>query len=168
LEPSDFQFFLKGLKTLHERDRRRSGKDDGMRWVTIDEDFTGMESEENLQNWLVHFGRILSKLQPETEKIGNNNIGTGILKVNFKLETHIPQYVPIYSQKNWFNYCDIKKLFANCYKTGHNKSDCSNKKRQWLTLVADFMEKLPEIDKAMYGKWTWIIENEVRRVQQGK
>ena len=153
LEPSDFQFFLKGLKALYERDRRRSGKDDGVRWGTIDEDFTGMESEENLQNWLVHFGQIQSEMQPETKKNGNHEIRTGRLKVKLKLETNIPQYVPIYGKIVWFYYHDIKKLCTNCNKTLHYKSDCSNKKHQLLTLVADFMEKLPE----------WKVDTEYRK-----
>jgi len=127
-----------------------------------------MDNENLLQDWLVHFGTLLTELQPETESIGGHAIGTGRLKVKMKLESHIPQLVPIHGQKVRFYYRDIKKLCTNCYNSGHYKSDCNNEKKQWLTFVADFMEKFPEIDKTMYGKWATIIENEVRRVQQGK
>ncbi|MBF0208788.1 MAG: hypothetical protein HQK53_18135 [Oligoflexia bacterium] len=134
----------------------------------MDGNFLTMENETQLKDWLVHFGEILSPIEPEIEKVNEQTIGTGRLRVKMKLEIHVPQFVPIYGQKVKFHYRGIKKLCTSCYNTGHYRAECDNEKIMWLTYVALFMERFPEIEKEMYGKWASFLENEGRRVKAGK
>jgi len=103
--------FLRGLETRQQRANRREPREDnGIRWVTIDGNFIGMDDENMLKEWLIHFGSILSDFEAETEKIGGVTIGTGRIKVKMQLNDHIPQLVPIHGQRVKFHYRGIKKL----------------------------------------------------------
>jgi len=172
IRESTLTCFLRDLETRSQRDHRRGGGKDGdddsyVRWITIDGNFTIMDNEDLLRDWLVHFGKIISEFESETEKIGDHTIATGRIKVKMVLTDHIPQLVPIHGQKVKFYYRDIKKLCTNCFEIGHYRANCNKERRQWLTFVAQFMERFPEIEKQMYGRWATLLEDELRRVRQG-
>jgi hypothetical protein len=102
-------------------------------------------------NWLKLYGVV----QPKHEFLENPNTGlkSDILNVEVLLKRHIEEYLPMYGQKVQVNYPGIPRTCNRCYRTGHLRRDCNNKKREWVVFIIDLLEE-GNIRKDMIGSWS--------------
>jgi len=167
----DTQYSMIGLR-IRNLGRADPPEDSNVRWVKLDGDFLQMKNEDQIRAWLVHFGKILGPITPETYDFGmggddEDKISTGRLTVKMDLSVKIPQILPMFGQKVRVHYHGINKICLNCYKTGHMRVDCENEVILWLTYVSRFMRKFPDINPELYGKWVQLIKDEIMKAKIG-
>ena len=133
------------------------GSDADIQWVEISGCQYSIDPAE-LVSWLELYGQVLSSItemiHPEADI--NDKIGNGTYIVKMKLNTPIPQYLPISGRKVRIYYNGIRRVCTNCYGF-HAKQRCRNKKIQWIAQVKNFMKSNPGINPLWYGKWWHII-----------
>ena len=117
--------------------------------------------EEQITAWLGHFGTMESELEEDffvdnTETEATNR--TGNYSVLMKLETNMPQLIPMNGRRVKIYHKGITKLCTKCFGN-HRKSDCKeDKKTDWIDYVANFMATHQEIPVELYGRWTSLVE----------
>jgi hypothetical protein len=84
-------------------------------------------------------------------------VGTGTYSVKMRLNSDLPQFVPIHGKRIRLYYRGIKKLCTNCLG-GHLRKNCSLPKVQWVEYFSDFMSKYDHIPEESYGKWSKIVK----------
>ena len=138
-------------------------KDDGKRIVKIEGCEYRVPEEEILQ-WLSHYGEVTSKLEEDVfrDEQANDGIGdgtnrTGNYSVMMKLDKPIPQLLPMCGRRVKIYHAGIQKLCTNCFGP-HKKSTCQNEKVAWVQYVQTFIEENDEFKPEMYGKWIDIIQ----------
>ena len=138
-------------------------KNDGSKVVKIE----GCEyrvTEDEILNWLSHYGEVTSKLEEDvfrdevaTDGIGEGTNRTGNYTVLMKLERPIPQLLPMCGRRVKIYHSGIQKLCTNCFGS-HKKSQCTNEKIPWINYVQSFVEENKEFTPEMFGKWIDIIQ----------
>ena len=138
-------------------------KNDGNKVVKIE----GCEyrvSEDEILNWLSHYGEVTSKLEEDvfrdevaTDGVGDGTNRTGNYTVLMKLERPIPQLLPMCGRRVKIYHSGIQKLCTNCFGP-HKKSQCTNEKIPWIKYVQSFIEENKEFTPEMFGKWIDIIQ----------
>ena len=67
--------------------------------------------------------------------------------------------MPVDERRIKIYYRNIIKLCTSCFGQ-HNRRYCKEKRVKWIDYVADFINSNPQIDPALYGRWTTILERE--------
>jgi hypothetical protein len=138
-------------------------KNDGSKVVKIE----GCEyrvTEDEILNWLSHYGEVTSKLEEDvfrdevaTDGVGDGTNRTGNYTVLMKLESPIPQLLPMCGRRVKIYHSGIQKLCTNCFGP-HKKSQCTNEKIPWIKYVQSFIEENKEFTPEMFGKWIDIVQ----------
>jgi hypothetical protein len=122
---------------------------------------------EMILEWLGMYGEVLSELVEdvfEDDKDSEGDNTTGIYSVKMRLNCNIPQLLPMDSRRIKIYYRNIIKLCTSCLGQ-HSCRDCKKKKAKWIDYVADFIKSNQQIDPALYGRWTMILEREKKQKQ---
>ena len=148
---------------------------------------------ETIRKWLLMFGNIMSEITEDVEKVdissdedeGDNfmqdselSFATGIYSVKMLLHRKIPQFLPIGGKKIKIYHRGIDKLCSKCYQAGHNRIQCPNDRREWLSYIDRGMQRA-NLDNSYYGGWVervadWRLkcpgehEANVREIQEEK
>jgi hypothetical protein len=120
--------------------------------ITVKTNF-GVEAS-GVIDWL----RIFGEVAPTGDFTINKNTGlkTDTYKTQIVLRKHVPEYLPIFSQKAVVQYAGIPKMCNRCYLIGHMRCDCNNRKRDWIAYVNSLIEE-EGIDVKLVGTWTAAI-----------
>ena len=144
--------------------------DDGTRKVYIE----GCEyrlTETEVLNWCNLFGTVTSEIREEAfeedEESDRPPIGNGTYSVLIKLQTDLPQLVPMYGKRVRLYHRGITKLCSNCFGP-HARRVCKNEKVNWLSYVKQFMNNFPETPTDYYGKWAELAKNWNEPLEHGK
>jgi hypothetical protein len=119
--------------------------------------------ENEILAWLNLYGEVTSKLEEDCFRDATNatttgNNRTGNYSVTMKLQSNIPQLLPMSGRRIKMYHSGIVKLCTQCFGP-HKKQVCPSKEKiPWTTYVRHFIEDNPEIPKDYYGKWNEIIE----------
>lgn len=123
-----------------------------------------------MKQWIAIYGTALSdfeetllKFEDEFAESGEEaevQLSSGKFSVKMRIDTHIPQYLPMFGRKVKVHYRGIDKQCTHCYGFGHYRNDCDGERRTWIEYVSDFMD-CNEIEESLYGNW-------VRRVEEWK
>ena len=126
-------------------------------------------SEEEIKKWLEKYGEIVIPLSEEVHEEAASDtdedegpIGTGNYWVTMILEKKIPQFLPMYSKKVEVYYRGMEQLCNKCYKRGHLRSKCEEKKVEWMDYVVDFIQDT-DYEPEVYGKWMSIAKGHFRK-----
>ena len=116
--------------------------------------------ESTITDFLGNYGEVVSELvedvfEDEEDSEGAN--ATGIYSVKVKMNSSIPQLVPLDGRRVKIYYRNIQKQCTKCFGP-HLGRNCTNEKVAWLDYVAAFIRSNPRLDKALFGKWNEIIE----------
>ena len=134
-------------------------QNDGLKLVRIE----GCEyrvTKDEIMQWLSLFGEVTSTLEEdcfrdETDTIGANR--TGNYSVLMKLESPIPQLLPMCGRRIKIYHAGIQKLCTNCFGP-HKKQFCQSKeKTPWISYVKDFIESNEGIPPEMFGRWVDLV-----------
>lgn len=104
--------------------------------------------------WLKFYGKVSAHAQFVANTVG---LMTDIVETEILLQSHIPEYLPIYGQKVLINYPGIPRVCNNCYSTGHLKRNCKAPRVPWL----DYVESLIQggnFDIELFGTWNKLIQ----------
>lgn len=160
---------LRGIRT----DSKRIGfgtvlqdveEDPNIRWVTIDGCNYDLEEAEILA-WLKIYGEVFGKLRENIHTDNNTTrkpVGTGTYSVKMRLDTPIPQLLPMYGKKIVIEFKGIQRLCTNCFGN-HHKRACQSHKTQWVDYIKKFVALNPDIPQAYYGRWCDILASDPRR-----
>ena len=160
--------------------KEKSNQSRNATWVKIEDTQYKLENDQIVQ-WLAQYGDVLTDVQEDQKEVNAREVdndsdlsdterdylkcivnrGCGTLKVKMIITKEIPQYIPMYGRKIRLYYRGIIKTCTNCYQNGHQKRDCNNKKRQWISYVMDFMNT-NEMQTDMYGRWSKVVANELK------
>ena len=122
---------------------------------------------ETIRKWLLMFGNIMSEITEDVEKVDISSdeeegddfpleselsFATGIYSVKMLLHRKIPQFLPIGGKKIKIYHRGIDKLCSKCYQSGHNRLQCHNERRDWLSYIDRGMQRA-SLDNSYYGGW---------------
>lgn len=113
---------------------------------------------ESIIPWLAKFGSVSNHHDYEKNSVG---LRTDVLETEIVLMRHIPEFLPIAGRKLQVSYPGIPKGCNNCYKTGHLKRNCKEKKVEWLDRVAGF-KATGEFEDELFGGWIALLESQKR------
>lgn len=68
-----------------------------------------------------------------------------------RLNSLIPEYLPIYGKKARIYYHGIPKLCNNCYQLGHLKVICQNETKTWKQYIETL--KNSGVPESFFGSW---------------
>jgi hypothetical protein len=125
--------------------------DEGYRWVKIE----GAEyrlDRNQIGDWLEFWGKLASDI---TEDNGN-----GTYSVKMKLDSDLPQFLPMFGKRIRLYYRGIIKKCSNCFGP-HARKTCNQERVTWIEYVGELMKVKPEIPDEFYGKWAPIV-HEIR------
>lgn len=135
-----------------------------IRYVRIEGTGYDLQNDEVCE-WLSKYGQLLTKLEESKLKFEDEHaesdedveaeVGTGKFNIKMRIETHIPQYLPLYGRKVKVHYRGISKQCTNCYEEGHYRSDCQNEKISWIEYTSNFI-KSSGFPSYMFGDWAAI------------
>ena len=117
-------------------------------------------TKDEIIQWLSLYGEVTSNLEEdcfrdETETIGANR--TGNYSVLMRLESPIPQLLPMCGRRIKIYHAGIQKLCTNCFGP-HKKQFCQSKeKTPWINYVKDFIESNEGIPPEMFGRWVDLV-----------
>jgi hypothetical protein len=131
--------------------------DEGYRWVKIEEAEYRLEKTQ-IADWLAFWGKLDSditedKIEEDSEDSkGGHAIGNGTYSVKMKLDSDIPQFLPMFGKHIRIYYQSIVKKCSNCFGP-HARKACNQERVTWIQYVSDLMTAHPEIPEDFYGKW---------------
>ena len=117
--------------------------------------------ENQILEWLSLYGEVTSKLEEDCFRdsemtTGNNR--TGNYSVTMKLNSNIPQLLPMCGRRIKIYHAGIVKLCTQCFGP-HRKQSCPTKEKiPWTNYLTKFVQDNPDIPPEYYGKWTDIIK----------
>jgi hypothetical protein len=152
---------LKGVRTVYGGDATPSFSDEWTRIVKV-EGCDYRVSGDVILEWLGLYGDVLTDLVEDVFEDSEDSEGentTGIYSVKMRLNQNIPQLLPVDGRRIKIYYRNIIKLCTSCFGQ-HSRRDCKEKRVKWIDYVADFINSNPQIDPALYGRWTTILERE--------
>ena len=84
-----------------------------------------------------------------------------------KLETNIPQLIPMNGRRVKIYHKGIMKLCTKCF--GNHKKQTANRRRKQIgsTRVANFMAAYQEVPLELFGKWAELVDKH-QRERMGK
>ena len=142
--------------------------DDGTRIVKIEGCDYRIPKEE-IMAWLELYGEIKSEMSEDcfndefqSDALEGTN-RTGVYSIKMKLDTAIPQLLPMSGRRIKMYHRGIQKLCTNCFGN-HSKRVCQSQKVLWVDYVRRFVELNPEIPPEYFGKWIDILKNEEEKV----
>jgi hypothetical protein len=144
-----------GIRTKQRVDGDKY-EDTGIRWVKIEGCEYRLEENQILE-WLSHFGEIKSNLSEDTHEESDDSsddfppVGNGIYSVKMKLSRDMPQLIPMHGKRVHLYYRGITKRCTNCFGT-HQRKNCKSEKVTWFSYVEQFARIFPDIPKSMYGQ----------------
>jgi hypothetical protein len=104
-------------------------------------------------NWLKLYGVVTTgdfQTNPST------GLKTDVYEAELVLKKHIGEYLPIYGQKAQIFYAGIPRQCNRCYKVGHLRRDCQNKKKDWIAYVIELLEE--GVEESLIGTWKNAVE----------
>jgi hypothetical protein len=131
--------------------------EEGYRWVKIE----GAEyrlDRSQIGSWLEFWGKLASeitedKIEEDSEDSeGGHAIGNGTYSVKMKLDSDLPQFLPMFGKRIRLYYRGILKKCSNCFGP-HARKACNRERVAWIEYVSDLMKAKPEIPDDFYGKW---------------
>ena len=137
------------------------GSENDVRWVKI-EGCNHQLTEDEIKEGLVPFGELLTPIREDIYADSDSErdiVGNGTYSVKMKLESPIPQFLPMHGKRIRVYHSGITKLCTNCFGK-HTRRQCKNNKVPWIVYVRDFMKMNAELGENYYGKWWDIVDNE--------
>ena len=134
--------------------------DDGAKIVKIEGCEYRVNQDEILQ-WLSHYGEITSSLEEDCFRDDHENSGTnrtGNYSVMMKLDRPIPQLIPMCGRRVKIYHAGIQKLCTKCFGP-HKKQFCqSADKVPWIAYVKSFIEDNEDVQPELFGKWIELVQ----------
>ncbi len=115
--------------------------------ITVKTNF-GVEAA-GIYSWL----RLYGTVAPQGEFTINKATGlrTDVFETEIALKRHVEEYLPMFGQKVQVKYAGIPPMCNRCYKSGHLRRECNNRKVDWIEYVNNFLENGVKID--LIGSW---------------
>lgn len=99
--------------------------------------------------WLKLYGTVASQHDFKTNL--STGLKTDIFETEIVLKKHVEEYLPMYGQKVQVYYPGIPRMCNRCYRAGHLRRDCNNKKRDWIVYVISLIEG--GVQRELVGSW---------------
>ena len=132
-------------------------------------------SEEVILSWLSLYGEVVSEMVEDLfldnldgervddgENVSDSGADgtnrTGNYSVVMRLESNIPQLLPMGGRRVKIYYRGIRRLCTNCFQK-HNKKGCHQEKVPSIDYVANFWSQNDDIPDEFIGRWIEILEN---------
>ena len=162
-----------GLTNVREAVSVAESMDDGIRIIKLD----GCDyriPEDTLVEFLSFFGSIESEIMedlfddglPPGPTCGGIN-RTGTYSVKIKLQSDIPQILPIMGRRIRVHYRGIQKLCPNCFGP-HPKAVCKSFKVAWREYIETFMKSHARIPADLFGNWINTVDKTMGVIQGPK
>jgi hypothetical protein len=110
-------------------------------------------TEDEIIQWLQHFGRLMGPIQEGTFEDKNNDgaeNGNGNYVVKMRIVKEMPELIPMCGQKVKIYYQGIKKMCKNCLL--YHKESCRKERAPWSTYVRLFKENHPDVPAGLIDR----------------
>ena len=154
VEMTTIKCIIKGLRQVTTTPRVTERQDDGTTKVFIE----GCEyrvSEQCIIDALSNWGELVSVIKEELFHDPHDSEGTnrtGNYSVKMKLNSKIPQILPLWGKRVKIFHKGINKLCTCCFGQ-HQRSQCKAEKVSWAEYVANFAEAHPTLTQTFFGRW---------------